>query len=132
MTLLLAVPSALAVLNVLKGLVLVLFVFCALLLTLIVLIQEGKGGGLGSAFGGAAADAFGVKAGSVSKFTTWLAAGFLGLALLYAGLSSSGDRRSMVPGAPDVDQPGVNATNTPGDQGGGEPETQPENDEGSD
>ena len=69
---------------------------------LVVLLQEGKGGGLGSAFGGAAADAFGVKAGTVNKFTTWLATGFLGLALLYAGLSSSSEQRSMVPAPPEL------------------------------
>jgi preprotein translocase subunit SecG len=97
---LLADPSLALLIDVVQGLVFVLFVLCALLLMLVVLLQEGKGGGLGSAFGGAAADAFGVKAGTVNKFTTWLATGFLGLALLYAGLSSSGDQRSMVPAAP--------------------------------
>lgn len=99
---LLADPSLAALLDVVKGLVFVLFVLCALLLMLVVLLQEGKGGGLGSAFGGAAADAFGVKAGTVNQFTTWLATGFLGLALLYAGLSSSSAQRSMVPATPDV------------------------------
>ena len=89
---LLADPSLALLIDVVKGLVFVLFVLCALLLMLVVLLQEGKGGGLGSAFGGAAADAFGVKAGTVNKFTTWLATGFLGLALLYAGLSAQ--RRS--------------------------------------
>ena len=94
-------PSLAALTDVVKGLVFVLFVLCALLLMLVVLLQEGKGGGLGSAFGGAAADAFGVKAGTVNKFTTWLATGFLGLALLYAGLSSSTSKRSMVPTTPE-------------------------------
>ena len=98
---LLADPSLAALTDVVKGLVFVLFVLCALLLMLVVLLQEGKGGGLGSAFGGAAADAFGVKAGTVNKFTTWLATGFLSLALLYAGLSSSTSKRSMVPASPE-------------------------------
>jgi len=120
-------PSVLAVLSVFKNLVLVLFVLCALLLTLVVLLQEGKGGGLGSAFGGAAADAFGVKAGSVNKFTTWLAAGFLGLALLYAGLSSSGERRSMVPGSTDTGQPGASSSEQPSDGGGDQPGTPTDN-----
>ena len=94
-------PSLGLLIDVVKGLVFVLFVLCALLLMFVILLQEGKGGGLGSTFGGAAADAFGVKAGTVNTFTTWLATGFLALALLYAGLSSSGDQRSMVPAAPD-------------------------------
>ena len=94
-------PSLGLLIDVVKGLVFALFVLCALLLMVVILLQEGKGGGLGSAFGGAAADAFGVKAGTVNKFTTWLATGFLGLALLYAGLSSSSEQRSMVPSAPE-------------------------------
>ena len=112
---LLADPSLAALLDIAKGLVFVVFVVCALLLMIVVLLQEGKGGGLGSAFGGAAADAFGVKAGTVSRFTTWLATGFLGLALLYAGLSSSTSNRSMVPDAPEP--VGIQAPDDGGDAG---------------
>ncbi len=75
-----------------KGIVFTLFVISAVVLSVVILLQEGKGGGLGSAFGGAAADAFGVKAGTVNKFTTYLAASFLGLALLYSALNARGDR----------------------------------------
>ena len=85
---------AAVVLDIAKYVVFTLFVISAVVLSVVILLQEGKGGGLGSAFGGAAADAFGVKAGTVNKFTTYLASTFLGLALLYAGLSSSGDRIS--------------------------------------
>jgi protein translocase SecG subunit len=81
-----------AVIDVIRGLVFVLFVISAVLVTLVVLMQEGKGGGLAGAFGGAGADAFGVKAGTVNRFTAYLASAFLGLALLHAGLSSSGSR----------------------------------------
>ena len=95
------------------GVVFVLFVVSAFVLTIVILLQEGKGGGLGSAFGGAAADAFGVKAGTVNKFTAYLAAAFLGLALLYGGLKASGDRVSIQP-AP---QPAVTGTG-----GGGTPD----------
>jgi preprotein translocase subunit SecG len=77
-----------AVLDVIRGAVMVVFVLSALLVIIIVLLQEGKGGGLAGAFGGAGAETFGVKAGTVNKFTAWLAALFLGLALLHAGLSS--------------------------------------------
>ena len=82
------VPVFGAVADVVRGAVMVLFVISAVLVTLVVLAQEGKGGGLAGAFGGAGADTFGVKAGTVNKFTAWLAAAFLGLALLHAGLSS--------------------------------------------
>ncbi|MDJ0522762.1 MAG: preprotein translocase subunit SecG [Planctomycetota bacterium] len=79
-----------AVADVIRGAIMVLFIVVSFLVILVVLAQEGKGGGLAGAFGGAGADAFGVKAGTVNKFTAWLAGLFLGLALLHAGLSSEG------------------------------------------
>ena len=75
--------------DVIAGIVMALFTLSALLLTIVILMQEGKGGGLAGAFGGAGADAFGVKAGAVNKFTAWLGAAFLGLALLHAGLQQA-------------------------------------------
>ena len=78
-----------AVLDVVRGTIMVVFILISLLVILVVLAQEGKGGGLAGAFGGAGADAFGVKAGTVNKFTAWLAGLFLGLALLHAGLSTA-------------------------------------------
>ena len=56
-----------------EGLLWFVFIVTALLLMLIILIQEGKGGGLGEAFGGMAAETFGVKAAGVNKATTILA-----------------------------------------------------------
>lgn len=46
-----------------------LFFASALLLILVILVQEGKGGGLGGALGGAGAETFGVRAGGVNKVT---------------------------------------------------------------
>ncbi len=74
-----------------RGLVMLLFVLVSLFLILVVLIQEGKGGGIAGAFGGAAAETFGVKAGSVNRFTMILVFAFCGLALLHAGLPSPDD-----------------------------------------
>jgi preprotein translocase subunit SecG len=51
----------------------ILFVISALLLCLLILIQEGKGGGLAEAFGGQGAETFGVKATGVNYFTAGLA-----------------------------------------------------------
>lgn len=84
--------------DILRGVVLVLFVLSALLVLLVVLAQEGKGGGLSGAFGGAGAETFGVKAGTVNAFTSWIAVAFLGLALVYAGLSSVGKDRERASG----------------------------------
>jgi len=52
----------------------ILFVVSALLLSLLILIQEGKGGGLAEAFGGQGAETFGVKATGVNYFTGGVAA----------------------------------------------------------
>lgn len=95
---LLDLPLA-AVMDVVRGAVLVLFVVSAFLVIIVILLQEGKGGGLAGAFGGAGAETFGVKAGTVNKFTAWLATMFLGLALLHAGLSTA---RTDIGEAPDT------------------------------
>lgn len=52
------------------------------MLIAIILLQEGKGGGLGEAFGGAGAETFGVKASGVNRLTAGLGAVFMVLALL--------------------------------------------------
>ncbi len=104
-----------AVMDVIQGAVMVLFTISSFLVILVVLAQEGKGGGLAGAFGGAGSETFGVKAGTVNMFTAWLAAAFLGLALLHAGLSTAEPVISTPeviadPGADDVD-----GTNEAGD-----------------
>jgi preprotein translocase subunit SecG len=60
----------------------VLFFLSAVLLTIIVLLQESKGGGLAEAFGGVGAETFGVKTGGINRFTFLLAAIFCGSAIL--------------------------------------------------
>jgi preprotein translocase subunit SecG len=51
----------------------VLFAIDAVLLIAIVLLQEGKGGGLGAAFGGAGGEIFGHGVGGINKATGILA-----------------------------------------------------------
>ena len=60
----------------------VLFFVSAVLMTIVVLLQESKGGGLAEAFGGVGAETFGVKAGGINRFTFLLAAIFCGSAIL--------------------------------------------------
>jgi preprotein translocase subunit SecG len=62
----------------------VLFTVVAIFLGGIILLQEGKGGGLGSAFGGAGGEAFGHGAGGVNKLTSILAGLFIVLAVVIA------------------------------------------------
>ncbi len=59
-----------------------LFFLSAVLLTVVVLLQESKGGGLAEAFGGMGAETFGVKSGGINRFTFTLAAVFCGSAIL--------------------------------------------------
>jgi preprotein translocase subunit SecG len=55
----------------------ILFAGSALLLIVVVLIQEGRGGGLGGAFGGAGTQTFGVGARGITKFTAIVGVVFL-------------------------------------------------------
>lgn len=59
-----------------------LFLASAVLLCIVVLLQEGKGGGLAQAFGGTGAETFGVKAGGINRFTFGVAGVFVASALL--------------------------------------------------
>ncbi|HEU4394866.1 MAG TPA: preprotein translocase subunit SecG [Planctomycetota bacterium] len=59
----------------------VVFFLSAVLLMVLVLLQEGKGGGLASALGGQGAETFGVATGGVNRITLWLAGIFLASAV---------------------------------------------------
>jgi len=50
----------------------VLFVLACVLVSIVILLQEGKGGGLSEAFGGVGQQTFGVKAEGINKFTGWV------------------------------------------------------------
>ena len=53
------------------------FVLSAILLITVILLQEGKGGGLGDAFGGAGQQTFGVGTRGITRFTGWVTVVFL-------------------------------------------------------
>lgn len=57
-----------------QALLYIVFIASCLLLIGIILIQEGKGGGLTDAFGGMGGETFGHRAGPVTKITAFLAA----------------------------------------------------------
>lgn len=106
-----------AVMDVVRGAIMTLFVISAFLVVVIVLAQEGKGGGLAGAFGGAGTETFGVKAGTVNTATAWVGAMFLGLALLYAGLSTASS--APVKGADSIESlPGDDAPEEPAKDAG--------------
>ena len=86
----------------------ILFLLCAVILTLLILIQRGRGGGLAGAFGGAGgSSAFGTKTADVfTKATAVLGAIFIVLAIATALLmrgSASATRpadEAQAPAAP--------------------------------
>jgi len=83
-------------------LLVVLFLLCAVILTLLVLIQRGRGGGLAGAFGGPGGhSAFGTKTADVFiKATAILGAVFFVLALLAAWLMKQDQLGGPAPEAP--------------------------------
>jgi len=120
----------------LKGILLFTFLLSALLLTLVVLLQEPKGGGLSSAFGGAGAETFGVETGGVNRFTSIVAGTWMACAILYAAIPPDTVDRShtdAVRTAPAEPPPGVSSPtdegegNAPAGNGG---DTQPPGDGG--
>src|SRR6478672_13184676 len=72
----------------------ILHVFVCMVLMGVVLLQQGKGGGMGSAFGGASAQVFGGSgAGNIlTRATAICAAIFMLTSVSLAYMSSSGDR----------------------------------------
>ena len=67
----------------------VLFTLGCIVISGIILLQEGKGGGLGEAFGGAGAQTFGVKAQGIAKVTGYIAGGLVLVAIMIAVIESS-------------------------------------------
>lgn len=59
----------------------IVFVLMAITLVVVILLQEGKGGGLGEALGGHAQTTFGVGAKGINRFTAGVALVFLVSAL---------------------------------------------------
>jgi preprotein translocase subunit SecG len=64
------------------NLVAVVFLICAVILILIVLIQKGKGGGLSAAFGGGMAS--GILGSKTGDFLTWVTIAMIGVFLTLA------------------------------------------------
>lgn len=95
----------------------ILFVITSIVLIVIILLQEGKGGGLSDALGTAGQQTFGVATKGIQRFTGIVAITFLvsatGIHFLYkvAGQRSAADSL-----------PGDSAPVVPGADGGGESE----------
>jgi preprotein translocase subunit SecG len=112
--------------SIIVGILYFIFVLTCIFLILIILLQEGKGGGFGEAFGGLASETFGVKASGITRFTAILAAVFLGTAVFISMLQG---RTGTVAAPGDMTQPAVEEEATGSSvlptEGAGEAETVP-------
>jgi preprotein translocase subunit SecG len=79
----------------------IIHVFVCLFLILVVLLQQGRGGGMGSALGGATAQVFGGRgAGNfMTRLTAICAVVFMATSISLAYIASSGDRELRAPRA---------------------------------
>ena len=94
-----------------------LYVVSCLVLMIVILLQQGKGGDIANAFGGGSSQAvFGARAGAtvLTKITAGLTVAFMGLALLLAVWGSRGTSSVVggVEGPPPVSLP-AGATDIP-------------------
>jgi preprotein translocase subunit SecG len=94
------------------GVLWVVLVVSMLLLIAVILLQEGKGGGLAEAFGGAGAETFGVKAHGINKFTAFVGGVFLLSCILLVKTRSGPDQTPMVP-QPEIEAPAPVDPNSP-------------------
>ena len=75
------------------------FVVSAIVLIVVILLQEGKGGGFGTALGDHGQQTFGVGASGINQFTGWTAVIFLGSAILIHVMNRDVSEDSMLPEA---------------------------------
>lgn len=76
----------------------ILFVLAAIVLIVVVLLQEGRGGGFGEALGVHGRETFGVGSKGINTFTAWTAGVFLAAALAIHWLNREQGLRSSVVG----------------------------------
>jgi len=111
----------------------ILFVLAAIVLVVVILLQEGKGGGLTDALGTSGQQTFGVGASGINKFTGYTGAIFLASALLIHMFNRLSAENSIVNefGTPTVAPVGDPGATAPTDGGappadGGAPVTPPQ------
>lgn len=98
----------------------ILFIFSAITLVVVILLQEGKGGGFGSALGEQGQQAFGVGASGINRFTAWTAGVFLCSAVLIHVLNRESSETSLLDSEPGISapiEPGAGTSAEGGDEG---------------
>ncbi|MDG2150365.1 MAG: preprotein translocase subunit SecG [Planctomycetota bacterium] len=104
----------------------ILFTLICVIVSGVILLQEGKGGGLGEAFGGAGQQTFGVKAQGIAKFTGYMAGVLVVLALVISRMRAGETVFTTEVAAPvpvsDPTEAPTSTTTAPADTSGGEGE----------
>lgn len=104
----------------LLGLLAVIAGVACLILCVVILLQEPKGGGLAAALGGSGMEAIGVNTGQVNRFTSWTAAIWIAALLLHALLMPL-DNSIAGSGEPSADDTVEVGDDAPGEGGGTAP-----------
>lgn len=99
--------------GVIVGILWAVLVICMLILMAVILLQEGKGGGLAEAFGGAGAETFGVKATGINRFTAIVGASFVLIAVLINFGLQKERGATLVQAPPPAPQPGFDIPGLP-------------------
>ena len=92
-----------------------IFVFSAIVLIVVVLLQEGRGGGFGTALGEGGQQTFGVGAKGINTFTGYTAGVFLVTAILIHIFTLRQERGSVID---DAGGTSIDAPLSPGAGGG--------------
>lgn len=91
----------------------ILFCFSAFVLIVVILLQEGKGGGFGQALGDHGQQTFGVGSKGINTFTGVTAAVFLASALTLHFINRSGAEASAIDGLTTIGE-GLQGLGDPG------------------
>lgn len=91
----------------LQTLLYIIFVLSAMVLVVVILLQEGKGGGFGDALGTAGQQTFGVATKGIQNFTGAVAAVFLVSAILIHVVVRQTSSQSIVGDEPAAEVPAI-------------------------
>ena len=94
----------------------IVFVLAAIVLIVVILLQEGRGGGFGTALGEHGQQTFGVGASGINTFTGYTAGVFLVSAILIHILTRQQEGGSAVGGDETLGAPAAGAPLVPGEE----------------
>ena len=100
-----------------ESLLWIVFVLACLIVSAVILLQEGKGGGLGEAFGGVGQQTFGVKAEGINRFTGWVSLLVIVLAITITKMRSEGSSLAFSSTVPPLSVPNADGSAPPAPAG---------------